>query len=88
MSISSVEIVYENRGLQLHLLSALGEIWRSSSQSQEDGTLKKEFVGLSVVMRAKGRGEEQNTKDVAARRMLEDSSKCSLDTQQLWSCAL
>ncbi|CAN0489914.1 unnamed protein product, partial [Ectocarpus sp. 12 AP-2014] len=48
------------RGLQLHILSALGEIWRSSGLSQENGALKKEFVGLSVVMRAKGRGAEQH----------------------------
>ncbi|CBJ49179.1 hypothetical protein Esi_0207_0048 [Ectocarpus siliculosus] len=61
------------RGLQLHLLSALGEIWRSSGRSQEDGALKKELVGLSVVMRAKGRGAEQHEVDLAARRMLEDS---------------
>ncbi|CAM9903859.1 unnamed protein product, partial [Ectocarpus sp. 12 AP-2014] len=61
------------RGLQLHILSALGEIWRSNGLSQEDGALKKEFVGLSVVMRAKGRGVEQHEADVAARRMLEDS---------------
>ncbi|CAM9425449.1 unnamed protein product [Ectocarpus sp. 13 AM-2016] len=61
------------RGLQLHILSALGEIWRSSGLSQENGALKKEFVGLSVVMRAKGRGAEQHEADVAARRMLEDS---------------
>ncbi|CAM9098942.1 unnamed protein product [Ectocarpus sp. 4 AP-2014] len=61
------------RGLQLHLLSALGEIWRSNGLSQEDGALEKEFVGLSVVMRAKGRGVETLEVDVAARRMLEDS---------------
>lgn len=62
----------EQRGLQLHLLSALGEIWRGGDLPQEDGS-KKEFVGLSVVMAAKGKGEVQVSVD--SRRLLEDSGE-------------
>ena len=65
----------ENRGLQLHLLSALGEIWRAASLPREDGT-KKEFVGLSLVMKANGKGEE--LVDADARRHLEESGELGL----------
>ncbi|CAM9253119.1 unnamed protein product [Pylaiella littoralis] len=58
------------RGLQLHLLSALGEIWRGRGLPQADLS-KKEFVGLSVVMAARGKGEAHVDGD--SRRLLEDS---------------
>lgn len=56
------------RGLQLHLLSALGEIWRGGGLTLEGGP-KKEFVGLSVVMKAKGREQP------VGRRQLQDSGE-------------
>lgn len=59
----------EKRGLQLHLLSALGEIWRGGGLPVEGG-VKKEVVGLSVVMKAEGRGEQ-----LIGRRQLQDSGE-------------
>lgn len=67
----------KQRGLQLHLLSALGEIWRGECLPQQDDS-KKEFVGLSVVMSAKGKGEAQVNMD--SRRLLEDSGEVCLAT--------
>ncbi|CAM9498130.1 unnamed protein product, partial [Hapterophycus canaliculatus] len=58
------------RGLQLHLLSALGEIWREGGLPQQKGT-KKEFVGLSVVMKTT-KGAKEHI-DLNARRQLEES---------------
>lgn len=66
----------KQRGLQLHLLSALGEIWRGGNLPQDDGS-KKEFVGLSVVMAVKRKGEAQQV-DVDSRRLLEDSGEVCL----------
>lgn len=62
-------IACKKRGLQLHLLSALGEIWRGGGLPLE-GEAKKEFVGLSVVMKAEGRGEQ-----LVGRRQLQDSGE-------------
>lgn len=59
------------------MLSALGEIWRGGSLSREGGT-KKEFVGLSVVMGAKGREQ------LVGRRQLQDSGEFCLVTDMTW----
>ncbi|CAM9382816.1 unnamed protein product [Scytosiphon promiscuus] len=58
------------RGLQLHLLSALGEIWREEGLPQKEG-MRKEFVGISVVMKTARGAEGQAT--LNGRRQLEDS---------------
>lgn len=62
------------RGLQLHLLSALGEIWRGGGLPLEGGA-KKEYVGLSVVMKSKGKGEQ-----LVGRSQLQDSGEYCLVT--------
>lgn len=62
----------KERGLQLHLLSALGEIWRKDVLPKEEGAAR-DFVGLSVVVSAQGR--EGGHINVEGRHLLEDSGE-------------
>lgn len=70
-----------NRGLQLHLLSALGEIWRGGGLPEKEG-IKKEFVGLSVVMKTVKGAEGQA--NLHARRQLEDSGEFGSHGNEVW----
>lgn len=60
------------RGLQLHLLSALGEIWREESLPNEQ-TAKGEFISLSVVMEVSA--GSASFAGAEARHLLEENGK-------------
>lgn len=57
------------RGLQLHLLSALGEIWREPTVHEEQ-SVGADSVNISMLMSAQG--SEATVADAEARRIFEE----------------
>lgn len=69
------------RGLQLHLLSALGEVWREGDLVRKGG-VTGEFVDLSFVVSAKG--GKASLLDEEGRCPLEKSGEFDLELTDLW----
>lgn len=65
------------RGLQLHILSALGGIWRESRAVDEE--LRSDTVSLSVVMKAGGAPEASLGGE--SRRLVEERGELRRDTE-------
>lgn len=73
------------RGLQLHLLSALGEIWREERlPTSKEETAKGGSISLSMVMEVSARGA--SLADVEARHLLEENGKCQCIRYQVLVC--